>query len=657
MFPGRASIRTRLGAVFLGFLLLVAGSVGATLVSIRAQAADALVINLAGRQRMLAQQMAKAALGLALPGEVRQGASPSDADQDQARRYRAELQNGATLFDLTLRALLQGGSVPYGGQSVILPAATDAAVRAQLEVVARLWDQLQAAVESVGAEAPGSHDFLQAVDDVGRLAVIVVSEMDHAVRLSEAAAVHKLERLRLIQAAFCFCAVGLLGAGYLLTQRTIVYPLSALSRAACQIASGNLDSSIAVTPAANREILALSRSFEEMRDELALARQRQERWAAELEAQVKQRTEQLAALFELSTEISSELAIDKVLQMVVDKTRRLAGGDVAVLCLLDPPTQLVTVAATSGNSEAFVSPPELLTQSSPEFTVDAMQEAIGHEGAHCPILCPGFLRSHLAVPLRVGSRVVGGLCVGHRQESRFGEEQVRLLTLLADAGAIALENARAYERAEQEARLVERERILADIHDGLAQTLSFLALRLDSVQNMIERQDMSQVPEHLALTQHTIVQAESEMRRLMSSLQAGEEGRLSLQAQLQQAVEQLAAERGLDVELRLEFDPPIHDPPEVCEQVRRIVLEALINASKHAPRSQVEVTLERQDGQALVCVRDDGQGFRPRAALREHGRFGLKVMQARAERIGGVLDIQSSPGRGTAVTLSWRVQT
>jgi signal transduction histidine kinase len=397
-------------------------------------------------------------------------------------------------------------------------------------------------------------------------------------------------------------------------------------------------------------------ALEEMRGELAPARREQERWAAELEARVNQRTEQLAALFELSTEISSELAIDKVLQTVVDKTRHLAGGDVAVLCLLDPPTQLVTVAATSGHEGAFVSPPELLTEDSPEFTVDAMQEAIEHEGAYCPILHPQFLRSHLAVPLRVGNRVVGGLCVGHRQASRFGEEQVRLLTLLADAGAIALENARAYERAEQEARLVERERILAEIHDGLAQTLSFLNMRLHSVQSMIERQDLSEVPEHLALTQHTIAQAESEMRRLMNSLQAGAENRLTLQAQLRHAIEQFAAERELEVEMRLETDPPIHDPPEVCEQVQRVVLEALNNVKKHAPGSQVTVTLERQDGQASVCVRDDGRGFRLDTAFDKQGHFGLKVMRARAERIGGVLDVQSAPGRGTAVTLRWPVQ-
>ena len=104
------SIRARLGIVFASFLLLVAGSAIATFATVQAQAADALVINLAGRQRMLTQKMSKAVLGIA---------------QDPASDgYRAELHEAAYLFDQTLTALLDGGSVPYGGETVSLPPTT-----------------------------------------------------------------------------------------------------------------------------------------------------------------------------------------------------------------------------------------------------------------------------------------------------------------------------------------------------------------------------------------------------------------------------------------------------------------------------------------------------------------------------------------------------
>ena len=91
------SIRAKLGTIFFGFLLLVAGSVGATFVAVNAQADDALVINLAGRQRMLTQEMTKAVLGVA---------------RDPTSDYRTELDASADLFDRTLTALLDGGGSP-----------------------------------------------------------------------------------------------------------------------------------------------------------------------------------------------------------------------------------------------------------------------------------------------------------------------------------------------------------------------------------------------------------------------------------------------------------------------------------------------------------------------------------------------------------------
>jgi signal transduction histidine kinase len=138
-------------------------------------------------------------------------------------------------------------------------------------------------------------------------------------------------------------------------------------------------------------------------------------------------------------------------------------------------------------------------------------------------------------------------------------------------------------------------------------------------------------------------------------LQASKASRPTFQEQLWQAIEQFAEERQLKVNMRSETDMPIRNPPQTREQVQRVVLEALTNVTKHAPDSQVTVTLERQDGQGTVCIQDDGPGFRPGIAAGKPGHFGLKVMQARAERIGGALSIESAPGRGTSITLCWPV--
>jgi two-component system nitrate/nitrite sensor histidine kinase NarX len=635
------SIRAKLGIVFVGFLLLVAGSVIATFFAIEAQATDALVINLAGRQRMLTQEMTKAVLGIA---------------REPSPNYQAELDETIYLFDRTLAALLDGGETPYGEETVLLPPTEDGAIRTQLETVGDLWARFRQEAETVLTSSQDDDTFSQAVGEIEALSPIILQEMDQAVRQYEAAAGQKVARLRTIQAVFFVSAGGLLIAGYLLTQRTIVTPVSALDIAARRIADGDLDSPVETAPIVSGEIRTLSQSFESMRQELASSHLELEQWAAEIESRVERRTEQLATLFEVSTEISSKLEIPRVLELAVEKTCHLVGGEVAVLCLLDPLGKALEVATTSGPEEAFVAhPPKTMPVTTP--VAACATEAARHQGHACPLLQPEFRRSHLAIPLAIGERVLGILCVGHREESRFSEEETRLLTLLANAEAIALENARLYEQVEHTATLAERERIVAEIHDGLAQTLSFISLRLGAVEALVENRDIAQVPEHLALMQRTVDQANQEVRRLMNDLQTSTQAPPSLDELLKQTVEDFTEEREIEVEFQSKTEQPLQELPHVYEQIMRIVLEALTNVHKHAGDSRATVTLGQSDGQSFVCVQDYGPGFDGRVPADGQHHFGLKVMETRAERIGGELSIESVPGQGTTITLRWPTMT
>lgn len=632
-----ASIRAKLGVVFLGFMLLAMGSVIATFVTVRAQAADALVINLAGRQRMLTQAMAKAALGVA------GGRAPG---------YGEELRQAATLFDHTLAALLDGGAVPYGDRTVVLPGTTDSTIRDQLKAVKGLWVQLSGIVDVVLVSESQSVPLTEAIADLESLAPVVLDETDRAVQLYEAAAQAKLGRLRLIQILFFASALALVGTGYMLAQRTVADPLADLERSARRIAGGDLDSPIQITSKSSVEVRTLGESLESMRQRLAASRKELESWAADLESGIVHRTAELAALFELSNELSGTLEIARVLQLVTDKTRELAGGEVAVLCLVDPADRGMTVSAVSGSREALVGHPGALAKE----LDDGLAEAdILHQANECVLLDSAFRHSHLVVPLRIADRVLGWLCVGHRDTNSFGEEESRLLALLANAGAVALENARAYEQAEQAAALAERERLLAEIHDGLAQTLSFIDLRLGVIRGLLEGQELSSIPERLELMQRTVRQASQEARRLMADLQASSAPPRSLDETLTEVVEAFAAERGMEVKILIETGEPIWAPHQVCEQVTRIVIEALTNVWKHARSSETTFSLRRDGDHAVACVRDEGPGFDVRMPVGRGQHFGLKVMRVRAEQIGGELHLKSTPGKGTEVTLHWPI--
>ena len=541
----------------------------------------------------------------------------------------------------------------YGDETVALPPTSDAATRAQLAVVTGLWTQFRQRLEALQTAELESAAFAQAVAGVESLSPGLLQEMDRAVQLYERAAESKLARLRAIQAVFAAGAVGLLIAGYSLTQRTIVYPVSTLEAATRRIANGDLESAVEVLPAASSELRALASSFEHMRHQLGDSRLELERWADELESRVERRTRQLAALLEVSAEISSQLEIQHVLDLIVEQTRQLAGGEIAVLCLPHQTRDKMTVAAISGAVQASVGDVHTMLQGLTPDRACTGEAAMAHEDRDCPLLPPELRRSHVAVPLHAGDRALGVLCVGHREEERFGAEETRLLTLLANAGAIALENARLYKQAEQAATLAERERIVAEIHDGLAQTLGFLGMRLATVRGLIANEALAELPEHLALMQQTIKQANQEARRLMAGLQARPQGQRTLDEVLGLLIERFAGERGIEVVLRIETEQPIWEPPEVHEQVVRVMLEALTTVHKHARSGRAAVTLEQSGGQTVVSVRDDGPGFDVEARSGEGHHFGLKVMETRAKRIGGELSVESVLGQGTTVTLRW----
>ena len=633
------SVRVRIGAIYLGFLLLVAGSVVATLLAIRAQRADALVINLAGRQRMLSQRIAKAAMSL--------GRDPDGAS-------RKELEQSAAQFDEALRALVFGGPVLSDEATVTLPAATDPMARGHLQVVARHWDQLSPIV-ALALEADASASAREgAVVEIAALTSLVLEEMEQAVRAFESAAQTKLGLLRAIQILFLGSALILLVGGFVAARLTIIEPLSVLQQAAQRMSGSDLSTPIRAKPLSAMEVEVLSQSLDSMRRQLSASRGDLERSAAVLDRRVRERTQQLTALFDLSTEIFTKREMDEVLESLVRRTRDLAGGEVAVLCLLDPSKETLRVAAVSGPPAALSSRRELLvSELVPDAGSHSADGAALHSGASCALLKPRYRQSHLGVPIRVGNRDLGMLCVGSSEPDRFQEEQARVLTLLAQAGAVALENARWHEQAGREAVLAERERLLGEIHDGLAQTLSYIDLRLGIVQSLVQGHDLPEVPEHLTLMRQTVEQASREVRRLLAGLESEGGPTRPLEELLEQEAAHFTSEQLVDTEFESWIRAPVQEPPAVTEQVVRIVGEALNNVRKHAPGSRAWLSLSEANNLIRVTVRDEGAGFEPEGPLPTGRHFGLKIMRARATRIGAELSVESAPGEGTSVTLSW----
>jgi two-component system, NarL family, sensor kinase len=197
-----------------------------------------------------------------------------------------------------------------------------------------------------------------------------------------------------------------------------------------------------------------------------------------------------------------------------------------------------------------------------------------------------------------------------------------------------------------EASDTERRRIAADLHDGVVQDLAGIALGLAA------RAERAEGEEAAALRSAAGGTRES-MRRLRSLLVEIYPPNLSttgLEPALADLVAPLTA-RG--VFTRVEVDPELELAPEAEQLVFRTAQEALRNVLAHAGASRADVRVTRSDGRARLVVDDDGRGFTPEQAERRRaeGHLGLDLLRDRARDLGGRLEVDSEPGRGTTVTL------
>ncbi|MFN6960673.1 MAG: histidine kinase [Rhodocyclaceae bacterium] len=201
----------------------------------------------------------------------------------------------------------------------------------------------------------------------------------------------------------------------------------------------------------------------------------------------------------------------------------------------------------------------------------------------------------------------------------------------------------------QTVREEERTRIARELHDELGQALTALRIDLGWLRNKcststLGKPTMERVGAALSVVEQSIVS----LRRISEDLRPAMLDSLGLAAALEHHVAQFTERTGVPCQLRMnreEFDLP----GDLATAVFRIVQEALTNVARHAHANTVTVTIE-ETGQGIhLRVDDDGQGFTNLQGDDGKKHFGVIGMRERAAILGGHLDIESQPGKGTRI--------
>jgi signal transduction histidine kinase len=259
------------------------------------------------------------------------------------------------------------------------------------------------------------------------------------------------------------------------------------------------------------------------------------------------------------------------------------------------------------------------------------------------------MRSFLGVPVVARGLVIGAVYLTDKEGApSFSDDDERLIGLLAAHAAIAIENARLYERSRELSIVEERNRLARELHDSVTQQLFGVSLAVEAAGTLLERDPVAAVAE-LERVRDLARGAMEELRAVVFELRPASLEAEGLASVLRKHVDVLRRVSGRPIELTL------GDPPRLAAaqsaQVFRIAQEALQNALRHADAGHIEVRLEHGGGGLVLCVADDGRGFDVTDSAVRGRRLGLTSMEERAAELGGTLAIESVAGKGTRVRL------
>ncbi len=206
-------------------------------------------------------------------------------------------------------------------------------------------------------------------------------------------------------------------------------------------------------------------------------------------------------------------------------------------------------------------------------------------------------------------------------------------------------------RIEREAIIEERRRMAREIHDGVAQSLSYLNLKTKLVSDSVSAQNTAQALTELSDIRQIVQDTYENIRESIDQLSTEIKNQPIIPA-LRNYIREFSANNAIRVQFDVSRAFPQLSP--VAElQLLRIAQEALTNVRRHAMATDIEVKLEKTDEAVLMIVKDNGQGFNL-SNLEESppGYHGLNIIQDRALGLGGDVDISTAPGEGTEVRVS-----
>ncbi|MBN1935289.1 MAG: GAF domain-containing sensor histidine kinase [Anaerolineae bacterium] len=377
---------------------------------------------------------------------------------------------------------------------------------------------------------------------------------------------------------------------------------------------------------------------------------------------------QLAALQTVQTiaqELTSELDAKKLLHKILDSAIEVLDATQGSLLLWDEKADELVFVVTQN--------PDLLN-----YRMASNKGIAGWVFTNCEPVISGDVtkdnrfnpevdhdtdfvtQSLLTVPLMNATEKIGVIQVINKLSGeQFDDLDRDILMSLAAQATTSIINARLYQELEADKNRIiaiedqERKKLARDLHDGPAQTLAAIIMDVDFI-NKLYQHDPAKVPEELEKLRETAQRTLAQVRNTMFELRPLVLESQGLRAALETYTERLIAIDGLNVHLEVRNLGDERLPSKIEELCFAIIREAVVNIKKHSKAKDTWIIVEKRSKDLIVAVRDNGRGFNVAETQRGYGNrgsLGLLNMSERAELLGAKYSLESTPGRGTLVSL------
>lgn len=372
---------------------------------------------------------------------------------------------------------------------------------------------------------------------------------------------------------------------------------------------------------------------------------------------LSQRNEDLALINDIAASLATKLDVDDILDQTLSRVMAYLGVEAGEIFLSEDSEKEFRIAIHRGTFvEAFLTRDRFKVgegyigivagEMKPLVSTDLKNDVRYLRPA---VVEAGF-NSMASIPLTSRGSVVGVMSLASRDDHKFDQREITLLTAIGTWAGITIENALLHRQSRRLAILEERERIGMDLHDGIIQSIYAVGLALEFARGVLEedpKQSRQKIEQAIDGLDRTILDLRAYILDLRPHQFTGD----SLKDGLQRLIEEYRANTLSEVTLNAPDDSLAKLPTSHATAIFHICQEALANAAKHSHARHTRVSLWTTNDRVLLEVADNGRGFDLRKTSITLGH-GLSNMHIRARKIGGDVEITSAPAEGTTV-LAW----